>query len=230
MTISTCAQSPRRQRRSDKDVFHSFMVKNAHFAGEFDMPCLDPVRTKAADLISFPEAMSAKCHEYGNFVHFFVDDFRFERLWNNPERYKDKLKMFAGVIEPDFSTCPNFPGAIKLYNAYRNRACARWMQDNGITVVPNVRIDYQSSEYLLPGIPHHSTIAIGAHGCIKNKANRRRFIDTLKLVVDKLKPSNILVYGSDAYGAFDYPRHLGIELSFYADHAFERYGGDSHER
>lgn len=230
MTRSTSTPSPQQKRRSDRDVFHSFMVRDARFAGEFDMPCLDPVQTGAKDLVPFPEAMSDKCRDHDKFVHFFVDDFRFERLWNNPGRYKERLKTFAGVIEPDFSTCSNFPGALKLYNAYRNRACARWMQDNGITVVPNVRIDYQSARYILPGIPHHSTIAIGAHGCIKNKANRRRFINTLKLVVDELSPSNILVYGSDAYGVFEYPKQKGIGLSFYSDHAFERYGCGQHER
>ena len=197
---------------SGKDVFHAFMVEGASFAGAFDYPELAPVHVRITRAVSFPEAMSSSVDLSDAFVHFYTDDFRFERIWNCPSKYLPRLKTAAGVIEPDFSTCPNFPGALKIYNGYRNRACAYWLQRNGITVVPNVRCDVESSVYALSGVPHGSTIAIGSHGCIKQVGNRERFMASLKIAVDTLKPSNIIAFGSDGYGVFEYPRSLGIEV------------------
>lgn len=39
----------------------------------------------------------------GKAVHFFVDDYQFERVWNDPERYVEKLKQYVCVATPDFS-------------------------------------------------------------------------------------------------------------------------------
>lgn len=62
----------------------------------FDMPKLDPVKVEAKGLIAFPDAISAKAADENKFVHFFVDDWRFERFWNNPYKYLEKLKQYAG--------------------------------------------------------------------------------------------------------------------------------------
>ena len=198
---------------SGKDVFRAFMVEGASFAGAFDFPVLAPVHVRITRAVSFPEAMSSSADLSDVYVHFYTDDFRFERIWNSPSKYLPRLKTAAGVIEPDFSTCPNFPEALKVYNGYRNRACAYWLQRNGITVVPNVRCDVESSVYALAGLPNGSTIAIGSHGCIKQVGNRERFKASLKIAVDTLEPSNIIAFGSDGYDVFEYPRSRGIEVS-----------------
>ena len=216
-------------RVSDKDVFHAFMVEGSSFEGPFDIPVLDSIQVDVKGLISFSEARSLKDADSSKFVHFFTDDGRFECFWNSPGRYIEKLKGFAGVIEPDFSTCPNFPEAIKIYNTYRNRACSRWLQNNGIKVIPNVRLDLNSVGYSLSGIPKKSTICIGSNGCIKNVKNRERFKESLHYVVDVLEPKNIIVYGSDAYGVFDYPRKMGIPISLFPNEMFRRDRGDTCE-
>ena len=227
---SSFGSSAKRCRKSDRDVFHAYMVKGAKFEGAFDMPTLGHVKVEAKGLIAFPDAMSARVVDENKFVHFFVDDWRFERFWNNPHKYLEKLKQYAGVIEPDFSTCSNFPEALKIWNTYRNRSCSRWLQDNGVIVVPNLRVEPDNADYSLAGIPRRSTIAIGANGCVKNRANRRRFSCSLKYAVDKLLPSNIIVYGSDAYDVFEYPKSRGIPISFHTEGIRGNYGDDADER
>jgi hypothetical protein len=212
--IARCSARRPLRRAADIDDFHAFMVEGAKFMGLMDLPRLEPVHVDPQTLVSFPDAVGGECGsgDPGAFVHFYTDDFRFERFWKNPKKYLPRLLTYGGLIEPDFSTCVSFPAAVKAGNAYRNRACAYWLQCNGATVVPNVRIDELTKWYALAGIPHESTIAIGAHGCIKNVENRRRFVKSLKIAVDELCPSNIIVAGSDAYGVFDYPRELGIPV------------------
>ena len=39
-------------------------------------------------------------------VHFFVDDYRFEGIYNNPERSLQKLSQYSFLCTPDFSLYP----------------------------------------------------------------------------------------------------------------------------
>ena len=65
---------------------------------------------------------------------------------------------------------------------------------------------------------------------MKNRANRRRFSHSLKYAVDKLLTSNIIVYGSDAYDVFEYPKSRGIPISFHTEGIRGNYGDDADER
>lgn len=42
-------------------------------------------------------------------AYFSKDDFKFNRIWNNPKRYLEFLKNFKGIISPDFSLYRNMP-------------------------------------------------------------------------------------------------------------------------
>ena len=83
--------------------------------------------------------------------------------------------------------------------------------------------------YSLAGAPRQSPIVVGSHGCLKNREDRARFVQELRMSVDILKPSAILVYGTDSYGAFDYPKQLGISIKVYPSE-MQRRLGDAHER
>ena len=83
------------------------------------------------------------------------------RLWNNPKAYVKKLKKFRGVISPDFSLYRNMPLCMQLWNTYRNRALAVWMQDNGIEVIPNIRFnDERTYSFCFDGVEKNSTVAV----------------------------------------------------------------------
>ena len=46
-------------------------------------------------------------------VHFFIDDYRFERLWTSSEKYLTKLQKFSCTFAPDFNF-ENIP--VKYYH------------------------------------------------------------------------------------------------------------------
>lgn len=46
-------------------------------------------------------------------IHFFIDDYQFQRVWNQPDRYIAPLKRFQCVLTPDFSTYMDMPEATK---------------------------------------------------------------------------------------------------------------------
>jgi hypothetical protein len=117
-----------------------------------------------------------------NKIHcFYEHDKNFERLWNTPNKYLNKLKKFKGVISPDFSLYRNMPLVMQMWNTYRGRALAIWLQDNGVQIIPNVRFnDERTYEFCFCGIEKYSTVAIGTHGCIKKNIDKKYFKNGLE--------------------------------------------------
>lgn len=73
-------------------------------AGAFDIPrILAEVPATPQSWIGFNYAKSCK-DPANKAVHFFVDDYQFNRLWTNPDAYLDMLRRFKAVCTPDFST------------------------------------------------------------------------------------------------------------------------------
>lgn len=216
-----------RQLMRKRDVFHAFMVKGAHYEGDFDMPCIEGAQTIPNGLVPFTEAMHKGYQDFGSHVMIYEDDFRFERLRAQPNRYADRLKRFVGTITPVVSTCTVFPGVLKVWNTYRDRICGFWMQRHlGMDVVPNVRVEKLTRGWLLDGLSRGSLIAVGAHACVKDRDDWTLFCQGLRIACDELYPSGIVWYVSDAYGCASYPRSCGIPV-----YVFEgRCRGESKER
>lgn len=70
-------------------------------------------------LIGFNELLTCK-HPESAGVHFFLDDYQFERFWRQPERYLNALAKFPMVLGPTFSLYTDFPAPIQRWNHYRN--------------------------------------------------------------------------------------------------------------
>lgn len=173
--------------------------------GDYDIPMLLPTHIdNLADipLQGFNYALKEKNPENIG-VHFFLHDYQFERVWNYPDRYAEVLSKFAFVLSPDFSPYSDMPRALKIYNVYRNRWCARYWQEFGIRVIPTITwSDTDSLAYCLNGVPKHSTIAISTMG-------EGRWANWISLrthwqhVIDTLKPDTILLYGKDIINQYD---------------------------
>ena len=59
--------------------------------------------------------------DYGSIVHFFLDDYRFENIYNNPEKKIETLKQYKAVLTPDFSMYVEMPIALQLFSTFKNR-------------------------------------------------------------------------------------------------------------
>ncbi len=198
-------------RSGCKDVFHAFLVKNAEYDGELEIPKIRTSCDIPNRVILFSKAIRSK--DYDQWVCFYEDDVSFERIWNNPIRYLPILKKFKGVISPDFSLYRDMPLVMQQWNVYRSHAIASWLNENGIPVIPNIRWgDERSFDFCCLGIEHNSTIAIGSHGCIKLLSEREWFARGLDYVVKKVRPKIIAVYGTDPDYIFDKYKRNGIRI------------------
>ena len=108
----------------------------ARAEGFYQMPIIEAQNAEPDELISFNYVLSTKKRRCG--VHFYIDDYQFERIWNSPQQYMDKLREFDCVFTPDFSLYMDMPMPMKIWNVYRSRLIGQMMQDVGITVIPTL--------------------------------------------------------------------------------------------
>jgi hypothetical protein len=157
------------------------------------MPIIAGTQHVNTSLIPFSAA--AKSKDYGCGVHFYIDDYRFERVWNKPEVYIDMLRKFDCVLTPDFSTYTDMPLPVQEFNIYRNLAFGRMMQDSGIEVIPSLSWSDKRSYKFFESYPINSTLAVSTVGCGKKAAHRELFQQGLDEAIKRLEPTTLIVYG-----------------------------------
>ncbi len=163
--------------------------------GVYGIPQIQPTQFKQCDFIGFNYATNCKDRENKG-VHFFVDDYQFNRLWTNIGRYIDMLSQFKCVMSPDFSTYTDFPKAIQIYNHYRKHWVGAYLQEYGIDVIPTISLSTRDSfEWCFDGEPVGGVVAISSQGCIASKEKRKLFLDGYHEMATRLQPETIIFYG-----------------------------------
>ena len=169
-------------------------------AGPYDIPELMPVNTlpDIREWIGFNYVLSDK-DPAGKAVHFFVDDYQFERIWNNPDAYIEKLREYVCVATPDFSPYGDMPMAAQIWNHYRKHWIGRYFQDRGLTVIPTIRAstDERSLKWYLDGEPKGGIVLISS---MWNNRYHDEFLKEFKTMQKGLAPSKIFVYGGKVDG------------------------------
>lgn len=127
-------------------------------------------------------------------VHFFVDDYRFEGIYNNPERSLKKYSQYKFLLTPDFSTYAD----MNMWRQMESIAHGRWIgaywQNKGLTVIPTVSWSTPSSyEYCFDGIEKGSIVAVGMIGC---KRAENKFMRGYNEMLKRIEPKNIIVFGT----------------------------------
>lgn len=187
------------QEETQRRVENILNLEYSQFEGDgkYDIPKLEPVYElpKIKEWIGFNYVLSDDKPE-GKAVHFFIDDYQFERLWNNPDRYIDKLKQYVCVATPDFSPYGDMPLATQIFNIYRKNWVGAYLQQHGVTVIPTVRAstDERSLEFYLDGFPKESIVLI-SNMWTNDKETKEYFMREYQTMVDKLNPSKIFMYG-----------------------------------
>ncbi len=170
------------------------MLNGTVNCGKYGFPIIKGCTKNPHTLISFNQALTLKKKE--GWLHFFIDDYQFERLWNNPLKYLPIIKCFDGVVAPDFSMFTDMPLAQQIYNCWRNRVIAAWLQREGVEVVPTVEwSDKNSLDWCLDGLPSHSTIAVQTNGCFVDAKSKMNFVKGMDYICNHLSPSSVLIYG-----------------------------------
>jgi hypothetical protein len=126
-------------------------------------------------------------------VHFFLDDSKFDEVWNIPERELARLEQYKQVLSPDFSIYSDMPRPLQIYNTFRNRWCASYWQFNKLAVIPTVSWGDESTfEFCFDGIEQGCTVAVSTIGTGKNQDE---FMAGYVKMCEIVKPEIVLNYG-----------------------------------
>jgi hypothetical protein len=163
--------------------------------GKYQIPKLKPCKYIPDHLLSFKDMLSVGDFTAG--IHFFTDDYRFERIWRNTAVYLERLAKFKCVFTPDFSLYLDMPLAMQIWNTYRNRMIGQICQNYGMNVIPTIGWAGEDSfEFCFDGLPAGGTVAVSTVGVMKNKEAKEIFQRGMEEMIKRVKPGFILVYGN----------------------------------
>ncbi|MEY8370139.1 DUF4417 domain-containing protein [Aerococcaceae bacterium 50-4] len=190
----------------DEEVFETDRQYLLHYADPERMtlgtqiPILEPTYYIPDEVMGFNYVLSDKDEEEqpGKLIHFYLDDYQFTRLWNQPELYIEKLQKYGAVLTPDFSLYMDMPLPMKMWNIYRSRLIGQIMQDKGLKVIPTLSwggID--TFDFAFDGIPRHSTISVSTVGIVRDELAKTIWLDGMDYIMEYIQPSAIILYGNE---------------------------------
>lgn len=185
--------------------------------GAYNLPVVGTDAVPTADsLIPFNRAKTCTRRDVG--VHFFIDDYQFERVWKSPQLYVEMLKRYRFVCAPDFSLYLNMPMAAKIWNVYRSRLITAYWQKQGVKVVPVLQwADLATWKYCFEGIKPGGTVAVSTLGAARNKLTKQFWKSGMSEAIRLLHPDTILMYGIPI--DFDFG---DIKVVYYKNEVIER--------
>ena len=188
-------------------------------AGFYQMPVIEPCNYIPDDIIGFNYALTSKNKDCG--IHFYIDDYQFERIWAQPQLYLEKLSEYQCIFTPDFSLYTDMPIAMKIWNTYRSRLIGQMAQRMGMLVIPTVSwCEEDTFEFCFDGLPVGATLSISTIGVKKDDYNFNLWKAGVDEMIARLKPKTLLVYG----GKVDYD-YGDIKTIYFDNKVTERMRG-----
>ncbi len=160
--------------------------------GVFEIPKIEKeeIELENIELIGY-DRLSEK--ETEKIVHFFLDDYKFEAIWNDPEPRIERFKKYKAVLAPNYSIYTEMPLSLKVYNTFRSRWCGAYLQSKGIKVIPTVAWgEPDTFWFCFDGITQGSVVAVSTLGVRKEKS---LFMQGYNELIRKVKPKAVICYG-----------------------------------
>ena len=170
------------------------------------------------DLVGFNYAKTNEEKNVG--IHFYVDDYQFERIWNSPNKYTEILIEYDCILSPDFSLYMDMPMPMKIWNIYRSRFIGAYYQSKGLRVIPTISwAEKETFEFCFKGIPKGSIVSISTIGVKRDEEALQIWKDGVREMIKQIEPSAILIYGGEL--EFDYG---DIKTIYFNNKVTERWG------
>ena len=163
-------------------------------------------------------------------MSFYCNDVGFTPILGNPKNYLEKLRKYGMVIGVDASPYDNMPLVVQKSQIYLNLAITYYLGNNGIKIIPNVRLGSDATISSLDAYPKNTLISIGTNGFTWKKENREIFKKQIDIIVRKISPSGILVYGPVTEYIFESALKLNIPIYQYDSYTMQQNQKDRLER
>ena len=111
----------------DKQFWNNLEKRIYDGVGEYEFPEIKPEKYVECEYVRFVESSKIIKPEHKG-VHFFCDDFHFDKIWNQFNRYIGMLSKFDAVLTPDWSLCTDWPVIVNMWNHYRKHFVGAYLQ------------------------------------------------------------------------------------------------------
>lgn len=209
------------ERERTNNAYNLGLVDSDSLTNDFwQMPYIKKTDFIPTDLIGFNYAKTSARKDVG--IHFYVDDYQFERVWNKPQDYTSILFDYDCILTPDFSLYLDMPMPMKIWNTYRSRFIGAYYQNEGITVIPTISwAEPETFEFCFRGIEKHGTVSISTIGVKQDTDALKIWKDGVTEMIKQLEPTTILIYGGKL--DFDYG---DIKTVYYDNHITKNWKGE----
>lgn len=132
--------------------------------GTFEMPLIkkENLDLDHIELIGYDKLNE---NQTNKIVHFFLDDYKFEVLWKEPEPRIARLKKYCAILSPQFSMYTEMPVAVQIHQTFKNRWCGAYFQSRGLKVIPSlVWGEADTFQFSFDGISEGSIVAVSTVG------------------------------------------------------------------
>ena len=149
-----------------------FLRNGFETSGEWGFPL---IKKQSLDLtnIELIACSDTSTHDTCNLdkgVHFWVDDYRFESTYNNPEKTLERLRKYRFLLTPDFSLYAEMDPWRQIESIGKSRWVGAYWQSKGLIVIPTVTWSTPLSySFCFDGIEKGAIVAIGLPGCKREK-------------------------------------------------------------
>lgn len=206
------------ERERTNKAYNLDLIDYDNLTNDFwQMPIIKNNKFIPKDLIGFNYAKSSDNKDAG--IHFYVDDYQFERIWSYPEKYVDILFEYDCILSPDFSLYLDMPMPMKIWNTYRSRQIGAYYQSKGIKVIPTISwAEKETFEFCFKGIPKGSIVSVSTIGVKRDEYALSIWKEGMDEMIKQIEPSDILVYG----GKLDYD-YKGINTIYFENKVTENW-------
>ena len=190
------------ERERTNKAYNLDIIDYGNLTDDFwQMPIIENDGYIPDELIGFNYAKSSDNKDCG--IHFYLDDYQFERVWNAPEKYIDVLADYECILSPDFSLYMDMPMPMKIWNIYRSRQIGAYYQYHGIKVIPTISwAERETFDFCFKGIPKGSIVSVSTIGVKEDEDALNIWREGMAEMIKQIEPSTILVYGGKL--DFDY--------------------------
>ena len=206
------------ERERTNRAYNLDLIDSTELTNDFwQMPVIYNQDHIPNELVGFNYAKTYADKSVG--IHFYIDDYQFERVWNYPEKYVNMLMAYDCVLSPDFSLYSDMPMPMKIWNVYRSRQIGAYLQSSGVTVIPTISwAEPETYNFCFAGVPKGSVVSVSTVGVRRRPENVEMWKDGMNAMLDVIEPSAILLYGGEI--EFDY---RGVAVRHYENRVTEEW-------
>ena len=173
--------------------------------GRLQIPIIPKFQEKPGDfddllLIGFDKTHLEDQNHLNRMVHFFLYDYRFERVWKSPDSDIEKLSRYRAVLSPDFSMYLEMAKVCQIYNVFRNRWCGAYWASKGIRVIPTANWGDESTfDFCFDGIEKGSVVAVSTYMASEhdNRCDQKEwFMAGYNEMLRRIEPEKIICYNT----------------------------------